>query len=66
MTGEGGHGGGPPIDRPLRADYLVSIIINGGATMPAFGREAPGAAPLNRDQVRDIVVYLTETIAKGH
>ena len=61
--GEGGHGGGPPLTRQLGADYLVSIVTNGGADMPAFGTPAVGV-PLAANDIRDIVVFLLENISQ--
>jgi alcohol dehydrogenase (cytochrome c) len=61
-SGEGGHGGGPSITRPMEPGYLISIITNGGATMPALG--VPGFTnPLSTDNIRDVTVYMMQRLA---
>jgi len=64
-SGEGGHGGGPTLTKHLEAVYLVSIVTNGGADMPAFGTPKTGD-PLAANEIRDIVVYLLENITQNN
>ena len=64
MKGTGGHVGGPSITREVNAGYVVSVVTDGGATMPAFG-ESGFADPLSAENIRDIVVYLRENLTRA-
>lgn len=59
--GEGGHGGGPPLRHNMPAGHIVSMVTNGGLKMPAFGQPGMGAA-LSADNIRDITVYVMQTL----
>jgi mono/diheme cytochrome c family protein len=57
-SGEGGRGGGLPLNRKMDPQYMVSIITNGGTKMPGFGGEQVLGDPLSPENIRDVVVHV--------
>jgi alcohol dehydrogenase (cytochrome c) len=58
VSGEGGHGGGPPLLGGLTAERIVSILNTGRNNMPAF------SAIYSPAQVKDVASYILQDLGK--
>ena len=54
--GEGGHMGGPPFNKGLAEDFIVSTAANGRKQMPAFGQV------YSQKTLRDVAAYIVSLV----
>ncbi|MDT8397363.1 MAG: PQQ-binding-like beta-propeller repeat protein [Pseudomonadales bacterium] len=54
-TGQGGQGGGPPLDQPLALSQIMLVVNDGRNTMPAF-------AVFSAQELLDISTFVSEKL----
>jgi alcohol dehydrogenase (cytochrome c) len=57
VNGEGGHGGGIPLESANNIGFVIDRIRNGMNTMPAFN------AMLSREEILDVAAYVSQELA---
>jgi len=57
-NGEGGHGGGPPLETATNPAAVARVLTEGRNLMPSFG------ATLSPQEIRDVVAHVTEGLPR--